>query len=123
MFVSGFAAQIKDEHNVQIKDAMLQYFSELFEDANDFSWMGAKNCHAAVCCRMEEDKLDWLNTFGLDRCRNAYSQRPEPPKSRENFSNNENFEPKRIVACSFYNNSRCNKPRDHENANTAYKHI
>ena len=47
-FISGFAAQIKDEHNVQVKDAMLQYFSELFEDANDFTWIGAKNCHAAV---------------------------------------------------------------------------
>ena len=74
LFVSGFAAQIRDESNIDTKNAMLQYFSELFEDANDFSWLVAKNCHAAVCCKMEEDKLDWMNTYGLDRCKSHYAQ-------------------------------------------------
>ena len=35
-FITGFASQIRDESNVEVKDNMLQYLAELCEDANDF---------------------------------------------------------------------------------------
>ena len=59
---------------------MPAYLRDLYEDANDFSFLAAENCHAAVCCKMEDDRLD---TFGLDRCRRQDAQRHAP--KNENF--------------------------------------
>ena len=41
-WVSDFAMIAREENNVQIKNAMLDYLSEIMEDANDFSWQSAK---------------------------------------------------------------------------------
>ena len=35
----------REENNIQIKNAMLDYLSELMEDANDFSWQCTKASH------------------------------------------------------------------------------
>ena len=32
---------------------MLNYLSDLMEDANDFSWLGAKTTHPVLMCDME----------------------------------------------------------------------
>ena len=74
-FIVGFVSQIRDEKDIEIKNAMLEYLRDLYEDTNDFSFHAAKNCHAAACSRMEEHRLDWLDIFGLDRCRRHYAQR------------------------------------------------
>ena len=132
-FVSGFAQQIKKEKDVKTKDIMLQYFSDLFEDANDFAWVSAKSCHAMICCRMEENILDWQDVPELDRQRRAYAQWHPVSKSekseksdfvakKKNF--NFNSSRKNIVPCTFYNKGMCShKKSDHESATTEFKHI
>ena len=112
---------------------MLQYFAELFEDANDFAWISAKNCHAAVCCQMEEGQTDWLNIHDLDRCRRHYAQRHPQNKvdkseKSENFSkksqNSSNSSEKEIVACTFFNKGTCShKKQDHENSVKKFLHV
>ena len=57
-WVSGFCSIIKDENDVATKDAMLEYMSELMEDAQDFGWASAKGAHAVLLCRMEEGKVN-----------------------------------------------------------------
>ena len=42
-WVSGFAMIAREEQNIDTKNAMLDYLSELMEDANDFSWQSAKH--------------------------------------------------------------------------------
>ena len=45
---------MKEETNVENKEYMLDYFIQLLEDANDFSWDAAKVSHAVLLCRMEQ---------------------------------------------------------------------
>ena len=47
-WVSGFATIAREEKNVDVKNAMLEYLSEIMEDANDFSWQSAKAFHAVL---------------------------------------------------------------------------
>ena len=127
-FVVGFVSQIRDEKDIDVKNAMLEYLRDLYEDANDFSFLAAKNCHAVVCCRMEEDRLDWMDTFGLDRCRRHYAQRhnvksENGKKPQSKFGKNQNFSSgKRNVAYIFYQKNSCHHSGDHETVTTAYKH-
>ena len=48
---------------------MLDYLSDLMEDAQDFGWASAKGTHALILCRMEEGKVDWLSSDKLDLLR------------------------------------------------------
>ena len=64
-WVSGFCAIIKDEKNVSTKNQMLEYMSDLMEDAQDFGWSSAKGAHAVFLCRMEEGKVNWNMTEKL----------------------------------------------------------
>ena len=74
-WVSGFCAIIKDEKNVNTKNQMLDYMSELMEDAQDFGWPSAKGAHAVLLCRMEEGKVNWNVTEKIDRIRRAHAQK------------------------------------------------
>ena len=128
--MAGFAAQIRRESNINTKDIMLDYFQGLFEDANDFAWSSAKKCHSIVCCRVEEATLAWDDELELDRCRRSYAQRHPPQKSEpvkkseKRVSNSQkSSQSKKIVACHFYQNSKCNRFKDHESVTTVYKHI
>ena len=77
-WVSGFAMIAREETNLQIKNSMLDYLSEIMEDANDFSWQSAKASHVVLLCRMEEGKVDWADTVKIDRIRRAHAQRAPP---------------------------------------------
>ena len=72
-WASGFAMIAREENNIQTKNAMLDYLSEIMEDANDFSWQSAKASHAVLLCRMEEGKVDWSDTTKIDQIRCAHA--------------------------------------------------
>ena len=57
-WVSGFAMIAREKNNVDTKNAMPDYLSEIMEDANDFSWQSAKASHAVLLRRMEEGKVE-----------------------------------------------------------------
>ena len=73
-WVSGFATIAREEKNLDVKNAMLEYLSEIMKDANDFSWQSDKASHAVLLCRMEEGKVEWHETHKLDRIRRAHAQ-------------------------------------------------
>ena len=56
---------------------MLDYLSELMEEANDFSSQSAKVSHAVIPCRMEKGKVEWSETSKIDRIRCAYAHTPK----------------------------------------------
>ena len=37
-WVAGFATIAREEQNVEIKNSMLEYLTEIMEDANHFGW-------------------------------------------------------------------------------------
>ena len=65
------------------KDCKLQYLAKLLEDASDFSFEGAKACHAVVLTSMESDELSWQDKEELDRFRRQHAQRHPSPDSKK----------------------------------------
>ena len=51
--VQGFVRNILEEKSNKTRENMLNYLSDLMEDATDFSWQGAKALHAVLLCDME----------------------------------------------------------------------
>ena len=70
-WMSGFCSIIREESDVKVKNAMLDYVTDLMEDAQDFGWPSAKGAHALILCRMEEGKVNWLMSDKLNRLRRA----------------------------------------------------
>ena len=73
--MAGFCSIIREEKNTKVKNAMLEYMTDIMEDAQDFGWAAAKRAHALILCRMEEGKVDWLNSEKLDRLRRANARK------------------------------------------------
>ena len=61
-WMSGFAQIIKEGANMATKNAMLEYLSDLMDDAQDFGWNPAKACHTVLLCHIEEGKISWQET-------------------------------------------------------------
>ena len=119
-WVSGFAMIAREENNLEVKNAMLDYLSEIMEDANDFSWQSAKASHAVLLCRMEEGKVDWADTPKIDRIRRAHAQRA-PPQNLA--SSNKSKSELKTMVCRFYQRGTCQKDKDHETGQIFYKHV
>ena len=115
-WVSGFYAIIKDESDVNTKNSMLEYLSELMEDAQDFGWTSAKGAHA-VLCKMEEGKLNWAMTDKIDRIRRAHAQKVVNNTSKKSSSELPG------VPCKFFQNQKCPHKGDHHTSGQFYRHI
>ena len=74
-WMSGFCSIIKEECDVKVKNAMLDYITDIMEDTQDFGWRSAKGAHALILCRMEEGKVNWLISEKLDRLRRAHAKK------------------------------------------------
>ena len=57
------------------KIVMMDYMTDIKEDAQDFGWLFAKGVHALILFRMEEGKVNWLMSDKLDRFRRAHDQK------------------------------------------------
>ena len=100
--------------------AMLDYLSEIMEDANDFSWQSAKASHAVLLCRMEEGKVEWSETTKIDRIRRAHAQRLPP---QNNITDTKSKSETKTAVCRFYQRAMYQHRKDHETGGTFYKHV
>ena len=116
-WVSGFCSIIKDENNMSTKNAMLEYMSELMEDAQDFGWACAKGAHAVLLCRMEEGKVNWAKTEKIDLIRRAHAQKVVNNPSKKSTPELSG------VPCKFFQSQKCPHKGDHHTAGQLYKHI
>ena len=119
-WVSGFAMIAREENNVDTKNAMLDYLSEIMEDANDFSWQSAKASHAVLLCWMEEGKVEWSETTKIDRIRRAHAQRLPP---QNNTTHSKSKSETKTAICRFYQRAMCQHQKDHETGGVFYKHV
>ena len=119
-FVQGFSKNILEETDHKIREKMLQYLSELMEDATDFAWASAKAAHAVLLCEMERSSVNWTQTHRIDRIRRAHAQK-HTTNYRQTWGKNENS--KRPWYCKLYQNGSCSHNRDHESGGKVYKHI
>ena len=74
-WMSGFRVIIREESDVKIKNAMLDYVTDLIQDAQDFGWPSIKGAHALILCHMEEGKFNRLMSEKLDRLRRAHAKK------------------------------------------------
>ena len=121
-WMAGFSAIIREEKNVKIKNAMLEYMTDIMEDAQDFGWATAKGAHALILCRMEEGKVNWLSSDKLDRLRRAHAQ-----KIVSNNANNSHTSKNKTevqgVPCRFFQSAKCSHKTDHTTSGQLYRHI
>ena len=54
---------------------MIQYMSELMEDAKDFLWQDARAAHAVLLCEIERGGTNWEDPSRIDRIRRAHAQK------------------------------------------------
>ena len=117
-FVQGFAKNILDEKNWDIREHMIQYLGDLMEDASDFSWVSAKASHAVMLCEMERGKITWSDTTRIDRIRRAHAQKHQ---NKANWGNK--MGEKHPWFCKNFQTGTCSYSRDHETGGKLQKHI
>ena len=66
-WVQGFARCILEEKDQSTRTIMLQYQSNLMQDALELSWPTAKRAHAAVLTEVERGQVTWRDQIGIDR--------------------------------------------------------
>ena len=54
---------------------MIEYLTELAQDACDYSWDAAKGAHSVLCHRMVDGVLNWSNLKEIKKIRKPYAQR------------------------------------------------
>ena len=119
-WIAGFCTIIKEESNVQTKNNMLSYVSDLMEDCHDFGWQSAKGAHAVVLCHMEENRVNWEETNKLDRLRRVHAQRNQ----NHSLSVGKKFKSKdKGIPCRFYQKGTCGQKTEHENGGQLYLHV
>ena len=124
-WVSGFARIAQDEPDIDIKNKMLDYLADLMEDAQDFSWASAKAAHAVALCRMEDGKLTWQDTQGLDRVRRAHAQKNIGSVNSNSGVASNKFGKNRDLGfiCKFFQIGTCSHSKDHISAGRKYRHV
>ena len=100
---------------------MLDYMTDIMEDAQDFGWPSAKGAHALILCRMEEGKVNWLMSDKLDRLRRAHAQKimtnPINPQGTKG-----KMEPQGMP-CKFFQTGKYPHKSDYTTNSQLYKHI
>ena len=124
-WVSGFARITQDETDIDVKNKMLEYLADLMEDAQDFSWASAKAAHAVALCRMEDGKLSWKDTQGLDRVRRAHAQKNIGGSNSNNGVSSNKFGKNKELGfiCKFFQIGTCSHSKDHVSGGRKYRHV
>ena len=119
-WVCGLCNIISEEKNVKTKHCMLDYMTEIMEDAQDFGWASAKGAHALLLCRMEECKVNWHMTEKIDRIRRAHAQKVVTNASSQGKKTQSNAQ---STPCKFFQMGKCSHTSDHVTNGHSYKHI
>ena len=119
-WISGMCAIIREEKQTKVRNAMLEYVSDIMEDAQDFGWASAKGAHALILCKMEEGKVDWSMTEKIDTLRQAQAQKiVVNPSTSQGKKTGE----MQGVPCRYFQTGKCTHKADHVTAGQLYKHI
>ena len=71
----GFMATILEEHHETVKNNMLLYAINLFQDSQETNWYTARSAHKMLLKQMEKGKVDWLDTAKINAIWARYTQR------------------------------------------------
>ena len=71
-FVLGFLRSVQEENNMYIGANMIEYLTELFQNACDHSWQAAKSAHLVVMTKMEEGRITWNDLKKVNKVRKKH---------------------------------------------------
>ena len=64
----------QEEQDPHIRGNMIEYLTELAQDACDYSWEAAKGAHSVLLHRMEDGAVYWSNIKEVQKIRERYSR-------------------------------------------------
>ena len=106
--MADFCRIMKDENHGENKEHMLDFFIQLLEYANDFSWDAAKASHAVLLCRMEQrDVKNYMQVDKIDRIRPANAQIHVVGSSSIQNSKSQAQKTTRSTPCFYFNKGSC----------------
>ena len=109
-WVQGFTCNILDEKNLNKREWLLMYMSELMPDSTDFSWQNTKVAHAVLCCELEREMVMWDDTDRIDYIRHMLVQKHTVLNSKT-WHKIDNA--KKPWFCKFFQNGKSQFVKDH----------
>ena len=100
---------------------MVDYVTDLIEDAQDFGWPSAKGARALILCRMEEGKVNWFMSEMLDRLRKAHVQKIVTNHSTSQAARGKMDTQDMIY--KYFHTGKCTQKGDHTTSGQLYTHI
>ena len=70
----GFLRIRQEEQDLTVRENMIDYLTELTQDACDFTWEAAKGAHAVLMHRMNDGVISWSNLAEIHKLRARYAQ-------------------------------------------------
>lgn len=121
-FVFGYLAIVQEGKLSPVtKHAMLQHLQGLMMDAAEYSFEGARNCHAIVLQQLEQGRVTWDDTERLLELRRTYAQRqPSNDQSGKSSGRDNGRGP---LFCLKYQDGRCSHTGEHQTTRGLVKHI
>ena len=114
----GFLRIRQEETDPNIKENMIDYLTELMQDACDYTWESAKGAHLVLLHRMADGVLTWGQAKEVHKIRKRYAQTVSTTNIQD-----KNSRSSKVVPCLKYNKGTCLKSSDHEWQNLFLKHM
>ena len=81
-WILGYLRIRQEEKDSSIREHMIEYLTELMQDACDYSWESAKGAHSVLLHRMANGVVDWSQVKEVQKIRKRYAQ-TTPTQSHE----------------------------------------
>ena len=102
-----------------VKENMVEYLTELLQDACDYSWEAAKGAHSVLLHRMQDGVVAWDNLKDVNKIRKRYAH----TASSQYGAGSERSRVTKVVPYFKYNKGSCTRGTDHKWQNMLLKHI
>ena len=116
-WILGYLRIRQEETDSNIREHMIEYLTELMQDACDYSWESAKGAHSVLLHRMADGVVNWGQVKEVQKIRKRYAQ------TTATHSQDKHSKSQKVVPCLRYNKGTCLRTSDHEWQNLILKHI
>lgn len=119
-FVFGYLAIVQEgEHPSTVKRAMLLHLQGLMQDAAEYTFEGARNCHAIILQQLEQGRFTWTNTDKLLELRRTYAQRQTSDSAHQATRTGKD----RPLFCLKFQEGTCTYTGEHQTNRGLVKHV
>ncbi len=112
-FVYGYMCVHNQEKDTAIQSAMRKHLCEIMLDSRQYGWEKARSFHALILAQMEQGRLNWLDSAGIQYERQRRGYLPSPPRPKQPF-----FKAK-VEICIPYQAGNC----PHDTHHGGLKHV